>query len=358
MWTRHPGGTELKLSAGRSKQSSRLGRKRSWSRLCSATALGSALCLATAGASAGGVHQPAAAHGTINEFKLACSNSFEQSQRLRNGSQYVAATDEAVKCADLKCGEALFAECTKIYDQLQTATPSVVFAAKDDSGREITGVVVTIDGRPSRDQLDGKPVRVDPGSHQFAFSSNGYQRTEQDVLIRAGEQFRLINAILQRTQAADAAASSQRPTSAPEAPRSVLEAPRSAPEAPRRVPGAPRSVPLASYVLGAVSVVGLGAFVGFRLAASSRFDTLERTCKPNCSASQVDSVRQKYNMSDIALGIGAAAAVAAVTVYLVSPREHGPLAALQVSPSEHRPLAALQVSPSEHGISAGILGQF
>ena len=326
MWTRHPGRSdpERKLPSGRTKQSPRLGRTPSWSRLCSAIAVGSAPFLATVGASAGGGDPPAAAHGTINEFKLACSRSFEQSQRLRNGSQYVAAIDEVVKCADPKCGEALFAECTKIYDQLQTATPSVVFAAKDDSGRELTGVVVTIDGRPSRDQLDGKPVRVDPGSHRFAFSSNGYQRTEQGVLIRAGEQFRPINAILQRTQAADAAPFSQVSTSAPEA---------------------PRSVPLASYVLGAVSVVGLGTFVGFRLAASSRFDKLARDCKPNCAPSDVDSVRREYNISDIALGIGAAAAVAAVTVYLVSPREH-------------KPVAALQVSPSEHGLGAGIVGQF
>ncbi|MEO7034285.1 MAG: hypothetical protein ABI548_10350, partial [Polyangiaceae bacterium] len=250
-----------------------------------------------------------------------------QSQRLRNGSQYVAASDEAAKCANPKCGEALFDECTKIYDQLQNATPSVVFAARNDAGRELTSVAVTIDGRPSPDQLDGNPVRVDPGRHQFAFSSNGYQRAEQAVLIRAGEQFRPINAVLPRIrneQAAAAPASAQASTSALES---------------------PRRLPLASYVLGAVSVVGVGAFVGFRVAGASRFDELARTCKPTCTSSEVDSAQQKYLVSDIALGVGVAAAVAAITVYLVSPREH-------------QPVATLQVSPLKHGLGAGIAAQF
>jgi hypothetical protein len=246
---------------------------------------------------------------------------------LRNGSHYVAAIEEVVKCANPKCGDALFDECTKIYDQLQTATPSVVFGARDESGRELTRVVVTIDGRPSRDQLDGTPVRVDPGTHQFAFSSEGFKPTEQATLIRAGEQFRPINAVLPRIGSEPA----------PVAPPT--------PQAPTSDSELPRSVPLASYVLGAVSVVGLGAFAGFRLAGATRFDTLARECKPNCAPSDVDGVRQKYIISDIALGIGAAAAVAAVTVYLVSPREH-------------KPVAALQVSPNEHGLSAGIVAQF
>ncbi|MEO8903701.1 MAG: hypothetical protein ABI488_15530, partial [Polyangiaceae bacterium] len=246
-----------------------------------------------------------------------------QSQRLRNGSQYVAASDEAAKCANPKCGEALFDECTKIYDQLQDATPSVVFAARDDAGRELTSVAVTIDGRPTPDQLDGKPVRVDPGRHQFAFSSNGYQRAEQAVLIRAGEQFRPINAVLPRPRSVQAA---DEPTST-----SALES--------------PRRLPLASYVLGAVSVVGIGAFVGFRVAGASRFDELARTCKPTCTSSEVDSARQKYILSNLALGVGAAAAVAAITVYLVSPLQH-------------RPVAALQVSPLRQGLGAGITAQF
>jgi hypothetical protein len=45
------------------------------------------------------------------------------------------------------------------------------------------------------------------------------------------------------------------------------------------------------------------------------------------------------------LGVGAAAAVAAVTVYLVQPREAAPS-------------AALIVAPTANGLAAGVVGRF
>lgn len=318
-------GAQLQAPVGPTKRSPRFRRKQIWARVCSAGVC--ATVLATPGVWAEGADKPAAVPSRANEFKLACSRSFEQSQRLRNSSQYLAAVEEVVKCADPKCGPALFDECTKIYDQLQTAIPTVVFAARDDSGTELTGVVVSIDGVPSRDQLDGKPVRVDPGSHQFAFSSDGHESSEQSVLIRTGEQFRPINAVLPRVGSAGKSA----------------ELPPS--QGPSSNGASARKIPLASYVLGGASVVGLGAFIGFRLAASSRFDSLEHECKPSCAQSEVDSVRQKYVISDVALGVGLAAAAAAVTVYFASPHES-------------RPAAALRLSPSERGLSASFARQF
>ena len=80
-------------------------------------------------------------------------------------------------------------------------------------------------------------------------------------------------------------------------------------------------------------MVGLGTFVAFRLVGANQFQSLEQSCKPDCTAPAVDSVRTKYLISDIALGVGAAAAVAAVTVDLVSSTAQSPRVALQLSPS-------------------------
>jgi len=293
-----------------------LGQSAAWWRAGSTLVVGCALFLSPAGANARGTDQASGTRATANEFKIACSRSFEESQRLRNNSQYIAASEEVLKCADPKCGEALFDECTKIYGELQTATPSVVFAARDGAGNELTGVSVSIDGQPTADPLDGKPVRVDPGSHQFSFSSAGYDVIEQTLLIRAGEQYRPINATMQQTAVAGAPPSVATP-------------------APASSGRSRRGAPLASYVLGGIGVVGLGTFVAFRVLGASQFEDLERNCKPNCTASEVDNVRQKYLISDIALGVGAAAAVAAVTVYLVSSAERSPRVSLQLSPSPH-----------------------
>jgi hypothetical protein len=250
------------------------------------------------------------------QLKIACAKSFEQTQRLRNDSHYVAATEEALKCARQSCGEALFDECTKIYGELQTATPSVVLSARTPNGDELTQVSVSLDGKPVLDQLDGKPLRLDPGNHSFSFSNAEHGSIEHEYLIRAGEQFRAITVDF----------ASQKPSHGAAAPDTDGEPNPGAPGAPAHRP------PLASYVLGGVSVLSLAAFVGFRVAGSNEFDARARDCKPTCTSSQVESVRQKYVISDLALGVSAAAAAAAVTIYLVSPAEQAPRAALQLTP--------------------------
>jgi len=249
------------------------------------------------------------------QIKIACAKSFEQTQRLRNDSHYVAAIEEVLKCARQTCGEALFDECTKIYGELQTATPSVVLSARAANGDELTQVSVSLDDQPVLDQLDGKPMRLDPGKHTFSFSSAEHGSVEHEYLIRAGEQFRAITVEFASEKSSHGAANA----SAGEPNPSKSGAPAHRP-------------PLASYVLGGVSVVSLGAFVGFRVAGANEFDARARDCKPTCSSSQVESVRQKYVISDIALGLSAAAAAAAVTIYLVSPGEQAPRTALQLTP--------------------------
>src|SRR5204863_2064026 len=105
------------------------GRRPTWARACSTLVLACAPLVLPSGANATDADQPPATHAAAIQFKIACSKSFEESQRLRNNSEYIAASDEVLKCANPSCGQALFDECTKIYGELQAATPSVVFAA-------------------------------------------------------------------------------------------------------------------------------------------------------------------------------------------------------------------------------------
>ncbi len=251
--------------------------------------------------------------------KVVCSQAFEQAQRQRNESHYVAANQEVLKCANPACGEALFQECTKLYTELQGAIPSVVFAARDKNGNELSDVRVTIDGQPFTEQLDGKPVQLDPGSHTFGFTAQDYPPIERVAVIRAGERFRPVSVVFERPEVAT-----------PKAPEPVT-APAAAPLPAE--PGA-RKVPIATYVLGGVGVVAVGGFVGFRLVGSSDYDQLERDCAPNCPDSDVNRVKRSYLISNVALGVGAAAFVGAVAVYLAAPRESAPTTALQVAPTD------------------------
>ena len=253
--------------------------------------------------------------------KVSCAQAFEQAQRLRNESKYVAANQEVLKCATPVCGEAIFQECTRIFTDLQAAIPSVVFVARDKNGNELADVSVAIDGQPTVERIDGKPFLIDPGSHVFRFTASGYLPTERLAVIRTGERFRPVSVVLER----DAPAEAPQPATPVAAPPPAL--------AVEAAPARPRSVPVASWVLGGVGVLaGTGALI-FRVAGASDFSELQRDCSPNCSEGDIDKVKQKYLISNIAIGVGAAALAGAVTLYLVAPREAEPTMALQLGPT-------------------------
>ena len=260
--------------------------------------------------------------------KADCAQAFEAAQRQRNASRYLEASREALKCANPSCGVVLSEECGKIYSELQDVTPSVVFAARDAAGGEIASASAEIDDDASALALDGKAIPIDPGNHTFRFHADGFAPQSQALVIRAGEKLRPITVVLQPISTHASAS----PTPAAAAPL-----PRDTPRA---------SVPRGVYVLGGVAAVGVGGFVGFRWAGSRGFDELARTCKPDCSSSSVDGVRQKYLLSTISLAVGGVAAAAAVTWYIAA------------KPSSAANSARLQVWSSADGVSARLTTPF
>lgn len=262
--------------------------------------------------------------------KVQCAHAFEEAQRLRNAGRYLDASREVRTCTNPSCGVALSEECAKIYGELEAATPSVVFAARDNAGRELASASVRIDDDDTQRSLDGKPVALDPGNHRFVFNADGWEPRAESAVIRAGERFRPIVVVLQPPASSSAPAAASSPTT------------EAAPPDPDRA----ARVPLGVYVLGGVAVAGVGGFVGFRLWGSHDFDELSRTCKPDCTSSSIDQVRQKYLLSTVSLGIGAAAAAGAVTWYFAA------------RPSAAKSSARLQVSPSADGVSARFAASF
>jgi tetratricopeptide (TPR) repeat protein len=72
----------------------------------------------------------------------------------------------------------------------------------------------------------------------------------------------------------------------------------------------PRRIPIASVVLGGSAVL-LTIFGGIAVGvASSNFNSLSVSCKPNCSPNQVQGVRATLDAGDAMFGLAAASAVA------------------------------------------------
>jgi hypothetical protein len=168
--------------------------------------------------------------------------------------------------------------------EVEAAMPTVVLAARDARGQDVLGALVSVDGVPIAQGLDGKPLEVDPGVHKFRFESAGAV-VEQVVLVREGEKSRAITATLDRAPAAPAA-----PAGSASSP-SLASSPPVSPW---------------TWAFGGIGVLALGVGAYLELSVNADANGLESTCGHSCSHAQVDPLvlRQRV-LGPIAFGIGA-----------------------------------------------------
>jgi tetratricopeptide (TPR) repeat protein len=76
-----------------------------------------------------------------------------------------------------------------------------------------------------------------------------------------------------------------------------------------------RSMTPAAYVLGAAGVAGIAVFATFALLGKSDQRHLESTCSPSCNPADVDALRTKFIIADLALVAGVVSLGA--TTYIV-----------------------------------------
>lgn len=256
----------------------------------------------------------------------ACASSYESAQRERGRGALLEASEAARACSQPECPAFLAQECIKLYEQIQTELPTVVFSAKNGRGEELVDVTVQIDGKTVTQHLDGRPIELNPGLHTFHFESAGLPAYEVKQTARIGDHNRLMEVMLG-------------PIERPPTPAQPLQLPP--PSAPVEPAKHGSTIPAASFVLGGVGVIGLGAFAGLRLSASSDYNDLSRNCSPRCDPNKVDPIRTKYTLSYVALGVGAAAVAAGVVVYVVANGHSNNETSVAVLPSSDGLLARL-----------------
>jgi hypothetical protein len=242
--------------------------------------------------------QPSKSSDDSKKAKLECVHSFERAQQERNLGHYLRAREQLLHCGEPRCGEIISAECSRLFALVEAATPSVVFSARDAAGSDKLDVSVSSEAQLLLAHLDGKATPLDPGLQHFSFDSPGFPSIEREVLIRAGDKYRSIEVTFETVPGPPLPVRSQ--------PLPVVEAPLA------RAP-----TPAWSYVLGGAALVGSGTFIVLRMIGASEYDVLAKRCAPNCSHDEIDSVQRKYILSNVALGIGAAALTGAVTIYLL-----------------------------------------
>jgi hypothetical protein len=227
-------------------------------RLCLASSLAATLCFASASSRA-------------DVTKDQCVDANAKGQDLRRVDKLSAAREQFLHCALPSCPVLVRDDCTKRLDELESAQPSIVFDAKDGSGRDVSGVRVTVDGRPAAEKLDGTALQVDPGEHVFVFAAADQTPVTQSFVIKEGDKERRERIVI------GAAALAMPPPSSE--PASVQ------PTGGQESDHGMRSRRILGYGVGAIGVGGIAAGTVFAVMAASEATQQQKDCgNPSCSA--------------------------------------------------------------------------
>lgn len=226
-----------------------------------------------------------------------CMSAPVQGQQLQRAGKLLAARDRFTACARKSCPAEIIQDCTQWAQQVASALPSVVLAARDAAGNDLTDVRVAIDGQ-SDAGMTARAVELDPGKHRFVFRRRGSPDVEVDVLLREGEKDRPLGATF---------GVPAEPPSAP-SPPPPAEEPRDA---------SSRPVPGGAWIAGGIGALG---FVGFgAFGAIGVSDRSASGCGTGCASSPKDRVDTELRVADISLGVGVVGLGVATWLFLTRP---------------------------------------
>lgn len=225
-----------------------------------------------------------------------CVAATERGQAKRDEGQLVASRAEFVACADDACPAVVRRECLGWLAEVNARIPSLVVSVADSNGKDVVGAEVSLDGVRLPAAGAGRAFTLDPGPHLLRATGKKVDPIEERIVVRERERERVVKLVLKSLEPP------------PPRPSPIMVT------VPRR-----RTVPALSWVLGGVAVVGGAGFAYFWTSGMGEVSSLRDSCSPYCTPAQIDDARAPLTIARVSAGIGIAAAVAAVTVYLLQP---------------------------------------
>ena len=253
--------------------------------------------------------------------KEQCAAASEDAQRLQKQGKLVEAQKQLLVCTRAVCPAVVRQDCEAWLPALEAMIPSLVVAVRDEDGRDLVDVKITLDGAVV-DAASGRAVMLDPGKHMLHVESPGKLPSDQPVVVRDGERARPVTVTL---------LAKDRPAKPPPPPPQQVVV--------MQPPPAPAQVSPFVWVLGTLATVSLASFVVFEVKASTDASHLKSTCAPRCPQSEVDSVSTQGVVANVSLAFAGAFAGGALAVWLLG---------RQSSPSSAS--AGLLVGPGQLGV--------
>jgi hypothetical protein len=296
----------------------------------------------------------AVAHVAQADDKQQCLTASDQGQQLRDDGKYRRAREAFATCSRDVCPALVRRDCVKWLADLEASSPSVVVSAKDDKSSDLVNVTVQVDGAPLVSKLDGKPTLVDPGPHVFHFEAAGFPPVEQHVVVHAGEKSRLLTVQFGTpSSSSPAPGPGATPPSASDTSGGTSPAEGTPPPGGETPPAAGSSsgTRISAWAFAGVALVAFGTEAYFGLSGLSDRSNLESDpCAKtsSCQQSSVDSIRTKFTVADIALGVGLVSAGLSAYLFLTSPR----------GDSAEPHTSAIDVTPLPGGAAMRLGGRF
>jgi hypothetical protein len=203
-------------------------------------------------------------------------------------------------------------------DEVNAASPTIVFAVKSASGKELSTVKVTVDGQVIADHLDGSALPVDPGPHEFTFEAAGQPPLTETIILHEGEKDRR-ETVLLGGAAAPSETSSGPATGGPTR-ESGAETPSE---------GSGQTLRTVGIVAGAAGVIGIGVGSVFGLFASTSWQKAQKDCPTHsgCSATAMDERNNALSqalVSTVGFIAGGALLAGGVTLFFAAPKAPKP----------------------------------
>jgi hypothetical protein len=228
---------------------------------------------------------------------LDCPSSSEEGQRLRDKNKYVEARAMFRTCSQPTCPAIVRKDCSKWLAELDENQPSIVIAAQDAVGADLSAVRVTLDEKQVAARIDGSPIAVDPGEHSLRVEAEGHAPVVQRVIVRVNEKNRLIRVVFN------------------DGPKPATSGPPKPPVSPEPEPSPSSGPPVLGFVVAGLGVLAFGSFAYFGLTSKSDLDALRNECAPFCDQGKLDDVKSRMLIADVSLGVGIVAVGIAAVIF-------------------------------------------
>jgi hypothetical protein len=239
----------------------------------------------------------------------ACRSSYEGAQISMNStdgkSDLLKAREQLRTCLRSSCKDWIVADCSRWLTEVENRIPTVVFAARDTAGRDVTDARVTTKaGEAIVATLDGRSIETNPGAYNYVFVQPDGTRREARVIVREGEKAQVVRAIF---DAPPGSVEQGRPVTSPETPGT----------------GAPAMRPLRmlGYGIGGLGVVGLGVGSIFGLMATSAKSSGNCDSAGICDPGTRDDAYPLATVSTVGFVAGGALLAGGIALVLLSPSD-------------------------------------